>query len=205
MPLFTAEDLPNLDQNHRRNLLNLVSGIKSAQLIGTFNKEGIANLGVFNSVVHIGADPFLLGFIQRPLTVERQTYSNIKTHGVYSLNAISKGIYQQAHQCSAKYDDGVSEFEATGLTEKSVANFNAPFVHESPIQMGLRLVEELPIKANGCILVIGQVEYLWIDDAVNMLTSDGFLNLAELDIIGIGGLDSYYQTTLLDRLPFARV
>lgn len=205
MPLFTAEDLPNLDQNHRRNLLNLVSGIKSAQLIGTFNKEGIANLGVFNSVVHIGADPFLLGFIQRPLAVERQTYSNIKCHGVYSLNAISKGIYQQAHQCSAKYDDGVSEFEATGLTEKSVANFNAPFVHESPIQMGLRLVEELPIKANGCVLVIGQVEYLWIDDAVNMLTSDGFLNLAELDIIGIGGLDSYYQTTLLDRLPFARV
>lgn len=205
MPLFTAEDLPNLDQNHRRNLLNLVSGIKSAQLIGTFNKEGIANLGVFNSVVHIGADPFLLGFIQRPLTVERQTYSNIKYHGVYSLNAISKGIYQQAHQCSAKYDDGVSEFEATGLTEKSVANFNAPFVHESPIQMGLRLVEELPIKANGCVLVIGQVEYLWIDDAVNMLTSDGFLNLAELDIIGIGGLDSYYQTTLLERLPFARV
>lgn len=205
MPLFTAEDLPNLDQNHRRNLLNLVSGIKSAQLIGTFNKEGIANLGVFNSVVHIGADPFLLGFIQRPLTVERQTYSNIKYHGVYSLNAISKGIYQQAHQCSAKYDDGVSEFESTGLTEKSVANFNAPFVHESPIQMGLRLVEELPIKANGCVLVIGQVEYLWIDDAVNMLTSDGFLNLAELDIIGIGGLDSYYQTTLLERLPFARV
>lgn len=205
MPLFTNSELNALDQSHRRNLLNLVSGIKSAHLIGTYNKEGVANLGVFNSVVHIGANPLLLGFVQRPLTVERQTYSNIKNHGFYSLNAISKGIYEQAHQCSAKYEDGVSEFTATKLTEKNVAGINAPFVAESPIQMGLRFVEELPIKSNGCVLVVGQVEHLWVDDAKLKMTEDGFISLADLDIVGIGGLDSYFETTLLQRMPFARV
>jgi flavin reductase (DIM6/NTAB) family NADH-FMN oxidoreductase RutF len=205
MPLFTFSELSNLDQNHRRNLLNLVSGIKSANLVGSYNKDGIANLGIFNSVVHIGADPFLLGFIQRPLTVERQTYSNLKNQGQYSLNAISKGIYSQAHQCSAKYDDGVSEFEKTGLTHKKVDGFNAPFVKESPIQLGLRFVEELPIKSNGCVLVIGQVEYLWINDQVASITDDGFLSLSDFEIVGIGGLDSYFETSLLQRMPFARV
>lgn len=205
MPLFNATELNALDQEHRRNLLNLVSGIKSAHLVGTYNKDGVANLGVFNSVVHIGANPFLLGFVQRPLTVERQTYSNLKNHGFFSLNAISKGIYEQAHQCSAKYDDGVSEFEATKLTEKKVAGINAPFVQDSPIQLGLRFVEELPIKSNGCVLVIGQVEYLWIEDKLANITEDGFLSLSDLEIVGIGGLDSYFETKLLQRMPFARV
>jgi flavin reductase (DIM6/NTAB) family NADH-FMN oxidoreductase RutF len=205
MPHYSSSDLSAFDQTHRRNLLNLVSGIKSAHLIGSYNANGVSNLGVFNSVVHIGANPFLLGFIQRPLTVERQTYSNIKNHGTYSLNAISKTMIENAHQCSAKYDDGVSEFKATGLTEKKITGFNAPFVEESPIQLGLRFVEELPIKSNGCVLVIGQVEHLWVDDSLTKLNDEGFVDLAKLGLVGIGGLDSYYETSLLARLPYARV
>lgn len=197
-----GKELLDLDSSQRRNFLNLISGVKSAHLIGTLNNEGVSNLGIFNSVVHVGANPPLLGFVQRPLTVERQTYTNIKNHGVFTLNAISSAIVDAAHQCSAKYDDGVSEFSKTGLTEKYIEGFAAPFVQESPIQIGLRFIEENPIKANGCIFVIGQIEFLHI--SIPKLEGEGFFTLDELDIVGIGGLDSYYNLNLIERKAFAR-
>lgn len=200
--VFNQSDLSQLDQAHRRNLMNLISGVKSAHLIGTLNKEGVSNLGVFNSVVHIGANPPLLGFIQRPLTVERQTYSNIKDRGVYTINAISSEIVDAAHQCSAKYEDGISEFDATGLNEFLLDGFAAPFVKESPIKMGLRFIEEHLIQANGCVLVVGQIEFLSIE--LGQVTDDGFFSLEELKLVGIGGLDSYFNIELIERKGFAR-
>lgn len=202
MPQFSESELLALDAEHRRNLLNLVSGMKSAHLVGTYDEEGVANLAVFNSVVHIGANPPLLGMVQRPLTVERQTYANLKNHGVYTLNAITTDIVQQAHQCSAKYPKGTSEFDKSGLKVATVDGFNAPFVQESPIKMGLKLVEELPIQSNGCILLIGQIVYLSIDTMLE--PTDGYFRADELGLCSIAGLDSYYEQKRIARLPFAR-
>jgi len=89
MQVFTYNDLMQLPSRYRGVLLNKVSGLKSANLIGTKSKEGQTNLAVFNSVVHIGANPPYLGFILRPTTVERHTYENIKETGVYTFNQIS--------------------------------------------------------------------------------------------------------------------
>lgn len=75
---FTFDEIMRLPSRYRANLINKVSGFKPANLIGTKSKSGQTNLAVFNSVVHIGANPPYLGFILRPTTVERHTYENIK-------------------------------------------------------------------------------------------------------------------------------
>ena len=62
----------------RLNLINSCMGYKSANLIGTISKDGRPNLAVFSSITHLGSDPALIGFILRPTTVPRHTYSNIK-------------------------------------------------------------------------------------------------------------------------------
>lgn len=46
--------------------------------MGTVNKIGHTNLAIFNSVIHIGANPPLMGFISRPNSGERHTLENIQ-------------------------------------------------------------------------------------------------------------------------------
>ena len=203
MPKFDLKDILNLEKYYRISLINKISGIKSANLIATKDNEGIANVAVFNSVIHIGANPPYLGFIMRPLLVERHTYANIKQNGYFTINQISTNIHQQAHLTSAKFAKGISEFETCGLTELYIDDFSAPFVKESKVQIGLSFQEEQPIKVNNTILVIGRVEKILIPD--EEITEDGDIDLASLDAIGIGGLDTYYQCKRIARYPYARV
>ncbi len=199
---FTYDELLELPSRYRGRLLNKASGLKPANLIGTQSKAGTVNLAVFNSVVHIGANPPYLGFILRPTTVERHTYENIKETGVYTINQITTAIHQQAHQTSAKYDRNISEFEAVGLKEYYHHDFGAPFVAESLIKIGLCFEEEHYIKCNNTRLVIGKVEHLILPEAA--IAEDGDVMLEQLDPVAIGGLDSYYSVELLGRYAYAK-
>ncbi|MBM3186302.1 MAG: flavin oxidoreductase, partial [Bacteroidetes bacterium] len=69
-------DFQALSKVPRLNLINSCMGYKSANLIGSISKDGNYNLAVFSSITHLGSDPALLGFILRPTTVPRHTYSN---------------------------------------------------------------------------------------------------------------------------------
>jgi len=199
---FTFDEIMRLPSRYRANLINKVSGFKPANLIGTKSKSGQTNLAVFNSVLHIGANPPYLGFILRPTTVERHTYENIKETGVYSINQITTAIHKQAHQTSAKYDRDISEFEAVGLTEFYQNDFHAPFVTESHIKIGLSFQEEQLIKCNDTRLVIGKIEYLILPEVA--ILEDGDVALEELDTAAIAGLYNYYKPEHLGKYGYVK-
>ena len=46
---------------YRANFINCLSGFKPVSLLGTINQQGQTNLGVFSNIIHIGADPALVG------------------------------------------------------------------------------------------------------------------------------------------------
>ncbi|MCG8762837.1 flavin oxidoreductase [Tenacibaculum finnmarkense] len=192
------------DMNHlyKINLMNSISGYKPANLIATKSEDGTSNVAVFSSVVHYGSSPAILGFVLRPTTVARNTYDNIKKTGFYTINAINEVIIEDAHHTSAKYPSGVSEFDKTDLTEIYKDDFFAPYVAESPIKIGMKFLEEHPIKANGTILVLGEVTDLYFKDS--MLSEDGFLNLSEEKIAAINGLDTYMVAKEYKRLSYQR-
>ncbi len=200
--VLSATQLKNMERIPRLNFFNAVSGLKSANLIGTISQEGITNLALFNSIVHIGSDPALLGFIMRPLTVPRHTYANIKASGFYTINLVHEAIHVQAHQCSAKYPEGTSEFEATGLTPFISETHPAPYVQESFIRIGLQFEEEHHIKANGTILIIGRAVEIRLPEGA--VSKEGHLNLEAFHTIAVSGLDAYYRVEPLGRLPYAR-
>jgi len=203
---ITLDDILTMEKRLRATFINCLSGFKSGNLVGTIDSNGVYNLSIFNSIVHIGANPPYLGMISRPLTVPRHTYENLKATGYYTLNLIDKNIYQAAHQTSAKYDESVSEFEACGLTPEVFEPIHAPYVKESPVKFGMQYVEEHHIKANDTLLIIGKVLEIRLPEGVmeSALQADGFVDLANLDIIAITGLDAYYEATLLARLGYAR-
>lgn len=199
---FSSEDLFSLEQRYRGTFINSLGGFKSVNLVGTKNKNGQTNLAIFNSIVHLGANPPLVGMIVRPDSVERHTYENILETTYYTLNHLNESIYKKGHQCSARYPREVSEFAATGLNEEYKNTFFAPFVKESAIQIGLELKEKIELKINGTILVIGEIKQIYLPETA--LLVDGFVNLEKAGTITCSGLDSYSTTTQLARLSYAK-
>ncbi len=200
--IMQSEDIKNMERRFRANLFNTLSGYKGAHLIGTIGESGDTNLALFNSVVHIGANPPFLGFILRPTSVPRHTYQNIKKTGFYTINHALVDHYEQAHQTSAKYEEGVSEFESCGFTPHYGEIHPAPYVEECHIKIGLEYVEEHLIQANQTLLIVGKIIELLVPEKA--IGDQGHLNLSELGSLAVVGLDEYYRTEKIGRLPYAR-
>ncbi len=203
MQQFSPAEWQSWERFYRANFINSLTGFKSASLIGTINAQGVPNLGVFSSIVHIGSDPALIGYINRPIAAAPHTLANIKANGLYTVNHIHPSFVEKAHLTSAKYPDEVNEFTEVGLTEEYLDGINVPFVKESTIKYLLSLKEIIPIALNATYLVIGQLEKVLIDPSLKP-TSDGFLHLDQAGSISSNGLDAYYKTELIDRYDYAK-
>ncbi len=200
---YSGEDIRNMENIYRLSLVNSLSGIKPANLIATRSADGVDNVAIFSSVVHLGSNPALLGFVMRPTTVIRHTYDNIKSSGLYTINHLPNHLTAEAHYSSAKFEDGVSEFDACGIEMDEIEGFDVPFVADSPVRIGMRFVQEVPIEVNGTIMMIGRIDYL--DIKSSMLADDGSLDLSAGQVAGISGLDSYYSIERIAKYPYARV
>ena len=199
---YDKQDIADWDRVFRLKVINSVTGIKPANLIGSATKEGATNLAVFSSVVHLGSQPALLGLITRPQTDEvGHTLQNIIETGRYTINHIHPEFTQKAHYTSAKFDKAVSEFEACGLNEEYIEGFAAPFVKESKFKIGMLFKETIDLP-NGTKFVIGEVEHLILPD---IDLNGGDIDLEASKSIGISGLNSYYELTKIAQHPFARL
>ena len=202
MHYFSKAEITELNNRYRNNLINSISGYKSANLIGTISKTGTTNLAVFNSIVHLGSNPALLGFILRPTTVPRHSFSNMKENGVFTVNHIAKNQIEAAHHTSAKYPEEISEFDQTELNPLYKNDFSAPFVEGAPVQIACRYVNDYLIEENDTRLVVGAIEGVYIDD--KMILDDGWVQLDLGEVVTINGLDGYALPKLIERFPYAR-
>ena len=201
---FNKKDLEEIGNVKRLNIVNSITGIKPANLIGTISKDKISNVAIFSSVVHLGSNPALIGVIVRPTgKIPRNTYENILENGQYTINHVGEEFVENSHYTSAKFDASTSEFEICNLTEEYLTDFEAPFVKESAIKIGLRHLESIPIESNGTILVIGEVEHVIIPDKA--LNKKGYIDLEKANTTGISGLNSYYKLEKITSFPYARV
>lgn len=199
--ILTGEDIEALEKRFRGRLINAASGAKSASLIGTKSKRGDENLALFSSVVHLGAHPPLVGFIMRPVHVERHTYENILSSGCYSINGVTELMHLRAHQTSAKYPANVSEFDACAIEKEYLDGFTAPFCTESAVKIGCTLEDDIPIPINGTRLIVGRIVLLSLPD--KYVHSDGYVDLAAAGTSAITGLDGYHSLNPVKRYSYA--
>lgn len=199
---YSMEEIKTWQRFYRANFINCLSGFKSAALIGTVNKNGNPNLAIFSNLVHIGADPAMVGFINRPAEAAPHTIANIEATGVYSMNHVQASFIAKAHQTSAKYAAGESEFEKTGLGIEWKENCKAPFVAQSNIKYSMELLEIIPIKYNGSFFIIGKIADVFVDEAI--VGQDGFLHIDKAGSITSLGIDGYYTPSLLARFSYAK-
>ena len=202
MDFFNSESLDSLNKIYRINLINSITGYKSANLLGTISKKGVENVAIFSSITHLGSNPALLSFFVRPNVVPRDTYKNIKEKKIFTVNHISQEKIDDAHHTSAKYKEEISEFEKTNLQSEYKSNWGAPFVKDSAIQLGCKYVNEYYLKENGCSLIIASIEIIFIKEG--LLQNDGWVELSKGNVVTVNGLDAYALPKTLKRLKYAR-
>lgn len=197
------DDILALDAMFRRHFMNTLPGPRGVHLVGTKGYRGTENLGVFSSVVHISASsPPLLGFIMRPLTVPRDTYHNIKANKWFTINTLHPDFLDEAHQTSANYPTGESEFAATGLTPEYSESCKAPYVAESRVRLGLTLEEEHKISGIETFFVVGRVREIFLPDEA--VAATGHVDHEMLRTMSVAGLDNYHEVGKGKRMPYAR-
>lgn len=202
MQIISSSTIQTWERFYRANFINSLTGFKSVSLIGTINKKGQTNLAIFSSVVHLGSDPALIGFINRPIKAAPHTLANIQSTGMYTINHIHPSFLELAHQTSAKYPEEVSEFDELGLTPEFIDSTEAPFVKESKVKYALTLEEVIPIQLNETFLVIGKLQHVKLEKTI--LLPDGFLELDKASSLCSNGVDAYYSTQLIERYEYAK-
>jgi len=199
---ITKQDIETMEKVYRLNLVNSLSGIKSVNLVGTVSKNNITNLAVISSVVHLSSSPALLGFMQRPTSVPRHTYTNIHETGEFSINMVGSSFTDKAHYTSAKFSDVESEFDQCGLTEQFFSESKAPCVAESPLKILLKFEEEYFIKSSRTILMVGSIQSVYLPQ--NAVDADGMIDMESIAAAGVAGLNTYYNFNKIATYAYAR-
>jgi flavin reductase (DIM6/NTAB) family NADH-FMN oxidoreductase RutF len=199
---INKSQIESLEKNYRTAFINSIAGFRQAVLVGTKSNKDQNNLAIFNSLIHLGANPALFGLMSRPDVVPRHTLQNILDKKQYSLNYVSISDYEKAHQTSARYGEDTSEFDATNFTTKYIEPFITPFVEEAVVKIAMQFEEKIDIKINGTVMIIGSIQYIELNE--NLVSSDGFVNLAKAEVLVSCGLDAYFSTNLLGRLSYAK-
>ena len=66
----------------------------------------------------------------------------------------------------------------------------------------MKFEESIPITLNGTVLIIGSVMQVELEST--LIGQDGFVNLSDSDVLISQGLDAYFVTKEIGRLPYAK-
>ncbi len=88
------------------------------------------------------------------------------------------------------------------LIEMYRPSCNAPFVANALVKIAMKLEDNIPIPLNGTLLIVGSVMQVDID--ASMVGSDGFVALSEAEVLISQGLDAYFVSKAIGRLPYAK-
>ncbi|MEY2904412.1 MAG: hypothetical protein RJA52_428 [Bacteroidota bacterium] len=189
--------IEQLERIEKINLIQSLSGFHSPCMIATLSHRKIPNIGLFNSVIHVGSAPPLMGFMIRPLTIPRHTYHNILAQKYFTINHVSENILEKGHQTSGNFPENISEFESCGFTEEYTDTIPVPYIKESFLKIGLKYEEEHKFHCNGNILVIGSVQEIILENSdSNLIFNKG---------IAILGLEDYGKVEKLKSLGYVRI
>lgn len=173
-----------------RFLLGAV-GPRPIAFASTVDEKGRPNLSPFSFFNVFSANPPILIFSParrgRDNTV-KHTYTNVKSVKEVVINIVNYDMVHQMSLSSTEYDEGVNEFEKSGLTMLK-SDLVKPFrVAESPVQMEckVREVVELGEEGGAGNLVICEVLKMHVKE--DILDEEGFIDQHKIDQVArMGG------------------
>ncbi len=173
--------------------------------VSTQGTDGKTNLAPFSFFNVFSVAPPVLGFAPgykkapagqvRP---PKDTLRNVNETGEFVVNIVSFDLAEKMNQTSGDYPEGISEFEAAGLTPVASQIIKPPRVGECLMTMECKLLQT--INFGGSALVLGEILLIHLDESV--YKHDGTIDLDVLQPIGRLGEDLY--STVKDRFSIPR-
>ena len=93
----------------------------------------------------------------------------------YTLKYVLNCDFEKAHQTSARYESGISEFDQVGFNEAYIDDCYASFTSNAIEKIAIKLEDPIPIPLNGNILIIGSIQQIEMDN--KLVGQDGFVDL----------------------------
>lgn len=198
---FSSEEIKSLDRAYRRDFINRITGAKLAWILGSFHPEFGENLALFSSIVHVGANPPLVGIVFRPSMGKLHSLRNINETKLFSLNSLPLKFRKEIHSSSANGSEELDDFDSIGLQREIDSSHPIPLVKEASIRMLLEPVELAPIRTNSNHFLVSEIKKVEINVA--------FLDSNELPIpeglTYVSGLDLYCKVESIQSMPYARI
>jgi flavin reductase (DIM6/NTAB) family NADH-FMN oxidoreductase RutF len=126
--------------------------------VTTVSLDGRCNAAPFSFFNCLSADPALvaLGIEYRPSGVSKDTASNIRETGVFTVNIVSHELMNAMNVTAVPFAEGLDEIAEAGLTARPGRTIPVPSIAEAPASLECRLHSFLDI-GNSREIVLGQV------------------------------------------------
>lgn len=162
------------------------------------NETGELNLAPYSYFSAVCSDPPVIMISvgpAKPDGSEKDTYRNIMSKKQFVIHIAGSDMANEVTQSSASLDHGISEVEHCGLELETIEGFSLPRVKGPKIALACSLYQQQDIGNNNQHLIFGEIEKIWVDDAV--LTTDdkgrAKIDAVKVDPLGrLGGTE--YET-----------
>jgi len=177
-----------------KNLYGLLSGSigpRPIAFVSSVDKNGNPNLSPYSFFNVFSANPPILIFspVRRVRDNSiKHTLENALDNKEVVINVVNWDLVQQVSLSSTEYDQGVNEFEKTGLTMLTSDLVKPPRVKESPVQYECRVKDSIALGEEGGAgnLVIAEVVKLHIRE--DLLDEGLHIDQHKIDLVSrMGG------------------
>jgi len=162
--------------------------------VSTIDSEGRPNLAPFSFFNVFSANPPIAIFSPARRVrgnTTKHTLDNVETTKECVINVVSYDILHQMNLASCEFEDGVNEFEKSGLTGIASDLVKPLRVQEAPVQLECKVREIIHLGEEGGAgnLVVSEVIRMHVSE--NVFGEDGNIDPQKLDLVARMGQNWY--------------
>mgnify|MGYP000400970690 CR=1 FL=1 len=162
--------------------------------VSTIDAEGSPNLAPFSFFNVFSANPPIAIFSPARRVrgnTTKHTLDNVEATKECVINVVNHDILHQMNLASCEFDNGINEFEKSGLTALKSELVKPPRVLESPVQFECKVKEVLHLGNDGGAgnLVVSEVVKIHV--AEDVFGKDGNIDPQKLDLMARMGQNWY--------------
>ena len=162
--------------------------------VSTVDAEGRPNLAPFSFFNVFSANPPIAIFSPARRVrgnTTKHTLDNVETTKECVINVVSYDILHQMNLASCEFEDGVNEFEKSGLTGIASDLVKPLRVKEAPVQLECKVREIIHLGEEGGAgnLVVSEVVRMHVSE--NVFGEDGNIDPQKLDLVARMGQNWY--------------
>ena len=120
--------------------------------------DNLAPYSFFNGVAYDPPQVIFAGDL-------KDSIRNVQETGVFAVNVVSRALWEQMNQTSARLPQGVDEFTHAGVAKAECTSIDCPRVASAPATLECRMTQIITLEGGKDFLVIGTVLGVQIDDA----------------------------------------